>query len=219
MKRKPAEALSRFWATDRGLSILLGFLVVAIFLLPLLRDIRPLRRVVRDVTFSLLLISGAGAVSERRPTFLLISVVATVALLVRWLSWLAPSDVLEQWRAVSLLASLGLLSLVVLAQVFRKGPVTLHRVRGAIAAYLLLGLTWGVAYELVALTRPGAFAGPGAEVAASESWLYYYSFVTLTTVGYGDVTPIHCSRSLACHARSAHWTALPCNPARPACLP
>ena len=38
MKRKPAEALSRFWATDRGLSILLGFLVVAIFLLPLLRD-------------------------------------------------------------------------------------------------------------------------------------------------------------------------------------
>ena len=135
--------------------------------------------------------------SERRPTFLLISVVATVALLVRWLSWLAPSDVLEQWRAVSLLASLGLLSLVVLAQVFRKGPVTLHRVRGAIAAYLLLGLTWGVAYELVALTRPGAFAGPGAEVAASESWLYY-SFVTLTTVGYGDVTPIHAvARSLA----------------------
>ncbi len=218
MKRKPAEALSRFWATDRGLSILLGFLVVAVFLLPLLRDIGPLRRVVRDVTFSLLLISGAGAVSERRPTFLLISVVATAALLVRWLSWLAPSDVLEQWRAVSLLASLGLLSLVVLAQVFRKGPVTLHRVRGAIAAYLLLGLTWGFAYELVALTQPGAFAGPGVEVAASE----IVAILQFCDAHHCRLRRRHahsCSRSLACHARSVDWTALPCNPARPACLP
>jgi Ion channel len=197
MTRKPAEALSRFWATDRGLSILLGFLVVAVFLLPLLRDVGPLRRVVRDVIISLLLISGAGAVYERRPTFLVISVVATAALLVRWVSWLTPSDVLEQWRAVSLLTSLGLLSLVVLAQVFRKGPVTLHRIQGAIAVYLLLGLTWGFAYELLALRQPGAFAGPGVEVAASETW-QYYSFVTLTTVGYGDVTPIHAgARSLA----------------------
>ncbi len=176
---------------------MLGLLVVVVFLLPLLRPTGPFRKVLSDIVFSLLLISGAVSVSGRRSTFLLISVVATAALLVRWVSWLAPSDFLEQAGAASLLASLGLLSLVVLAQVFRKGPVTPHRVLGAIAVYLLLGLTWGSAYELLALTQPGAFAGSGIEVTTSSPWLYY-SFVTLTTVGYGDISPVHSvARSLA----------------------
>ena len=96
MRRKAAEAMERFWATDRGLSIVLGLLVVVVFLLPLLRPTAPLRKVVSDIVFSLLLISGAVSVSERRSTFLLISVVATAALLVRWVSWLSPSDFLEQ---------------------------------------------------------------------------------------------------------------------------
>jgi Ion channel len=197
MRRKVTEAFAQFWATDRGLSILLGLLVVVVFLLPLLRPTGQFRKVFGDIVLSLLLISGAVSVAERRSTFLLISVVATVALLVRWVSWLTPSYFLEQARAVSLVASLGMLALVVLAQVFRKGPVTIHRVQGAIAVYLLLGLAWSGAYELVALTEPGAFSGSGVEVTTTEPWLYY-SFVTLTTVGYGDVTPVYSvARSLA----------------------
>jgi len=158
MRRKATEALVQFWATDRGLSILLGLLVVVVFLLPLLRPSGQLRKVLGDILLSLLLISGAVSVAGRRSTFLLISGVATVALLVRWVSWITPSYFLEQARAVSLIASLGLLSLIVLAQVFRRGPVTMHRVQGAIAVYLLLGLTWASAYELVALIEPGAFS-------------------------------------------------------------
>ena len=197
MRRKTAAAFTEFWATDRGLSILLGLLVVVIFLLPLFRPTGQLRKVVSDILLSLLLISGAVSVAGRRSTFLLISGVATVALLVRWLSWLTPSYFLEQARSVSLVASLGLLSMIVLAQVFRRGPVTMHRVQGAIAVYLLLGLTWASAYELVALVEPGAFSGSGVEVTTSEPWLYF-SFVTLTTVGYGDVTPVYAvARSLA----------------------
>ncbi len=53
--------------------------------------------------------------------------------------------------------------------------------------YLLLGFIWAHAYELVALWHPGAFAGA---VDGSLPWTYY-SFVTLTTVGYGDITPVH----------------------------
>jgi Ion channel len=126
-----------------------------------------------------------------------VSVVATAALLVRWASMLAPSVVLEEWRALSSLVSVGLLSLIVVAQVFRKGPVTLSRIQGAIAVYLLLGLAWAIAYELLALRQPGAFAGAGVDGDLPQRWLYY-SFVTLTTVGYGDVTPVHpIARSLA----------------------
>jgi Ion channel len=197
MRLKVWPALVRFWAIEHGLSIFLVLLVVVILVLPALRPVGTLGRIVGDAIFSLLLISGAAAIPRRRLTLLIVSVVATAALLVRWASMLAPSVVLEEWRALSSLVSVGLLSLIVLAQVFRKGPVTLSRIQGAIAVYLLLGLAWAIAYELLALRQPGAFAGAGVDGDLPQRWLYY-SFVTLTTVGYGDVTPVHpIARSLA----------------------
>lgn len=95
------------------------------------------------------------------------------------------------------LVSVGAITFVVLTQSFRGGPVNLYRIQGAVAAYLLLGLAWAQAYELVALLAPGAFAG--AVFPETEgSHFVYFSFVTLTTVGQGDVTPVHpVARSLA----------------------
>jgi hypothetical protein len=195
--RKIWAAFSRFWETDHGLSILLALLVVNIFVLPLFRPTGMLGRIAGDVTLSLLLITGAATVSRQHLTLLTVSVIATAAIFIRWASWLAPTVVLEEWRSVSLLASLGLLSLVVLAQVFREGPITIHRVRGAIAVYLLLGLTWAVAYQMIAYRQSGAFTGAVAGVDETQQWVYY-SFVTLTTAGYGDVAPVHpIARSLA----------------------
>jgi hypothetical protein len=87
----------------------------------------------------------------------------------------------------------------VLAHTFKPGVVTFHRVQGSVAVYLLLGLAWAHAYFLVALIHPGAFNTPPAADGINEMPQFvYYSFVTLTTVGYGDITPIHpFARSLA----------------------
>jgi voltage-gated potassium channel Kch len=75
--------------------------------------------------------------------------------------------------------------------------VNVHRIQGAVAAYLLLGLSWALAYELVALRVGQAFSGAGLGAAERTSFIYF-SFVTLTTVGYGDITPVHpVARSLA----------------------
>ena len=65
------------------------------------------------------------------------------------------------------------------------------------AVYLLLGLTWANAYAFLHQLHPDAFAGTLGEALISQTWIYY-SFVTLTTVGYGDITPVHpVARSLA----------------------
>jgi hypothetical protein len=108
---------------------------------------------------------------------------------VRWISWLAPSGYLADWSVFSRLVSYALFCAVILARAFAGGPVTMHRIQGAIAGYLLLGLTWANLYELLALRLPGAFSG--AEFAGTTYRWVYFSFVTLTTVGYGDVIPIH----------------------------
>jgi ion channel len=97
---------------------------------------------------------------------------------------------------MSTLVSLVALCYVVMTLVLRPGRISRRRIEGAIAVYLLLGFTWAQAYELVTLWHPGAFAG-AVDASGSQPWTYY-SFVTLTTMGYGDIMPVHpLARALA----------------------
>ena len=101
------------------------------------------------------------------------------------------------WGLAMGLLSLLLFFAVVLVQTLRSGPITLHRIQGAVAAYLLLGVLWAYAYALVEALRPGAFSGPISGADGPRA-LLYFSFVTLTTTGYGDVLPVRpAARSLA----------------------
>jgi hypothetical protein len=96
----------------------------------------------------------------------------------------------------SALLAQALMTAVISVQVFRSGVVTVHRILGAVAVYLLLGLIWAQAYQLVWLAHPGAFTG-ALDDAAANPWVYF-SIVTLTTTGYGDILPAHASaRALA----------------------
>jgi hypothetical protein len=188
-------APSGFWTDGRGLSIFLAALV-AMIIVPAIVPVGLLGRLLVDALVSLMLVSGAAAVADRRRTVLIVSVIAAAALLMRWASWLFPAAGLAIWREISTLATLATLSGVVLALVLRPGRITTRRIEGAIAVYLLLGFTWAQMYELVSLWHPGAFAGV-VEGRDSNPWTYY-SFVTLTTMGYGDIMPIHpLARALA----------------------
>jgi hypothetical protein len=189
-------ALARFWADDRGLSLFLASLGVVVFVLPPLLPTATLGRLLTDTFLSLMLVSGAAASAERRWVRTVIAAIALAALIVRWGSWLVPEADLEVWRDVSVLATLLSFCLVISHLVLRGGPVTRRRIEGAIALYLLIGLTCGQAYALLARGHPGAFAGATGGGGLS-AWIYY-SFVTLTTIGYGDITPVHpTARSLA----------------------
>lgn len=187
--------LRLFWAADHGLSALLLLLVLRVFLVPAVAgQAGPVGAVVSDLALSLLLIAGASAVSGRPLTRVVLSVATVVALAGIWAERFAPGLVPPRLRVVLPLATLVLLAALVLIQVLSGGTVTLRRVLGAVAAYLLLGLIWAAAYDLVLLGEPAAFRG----LEGDAQRLIYFSFVTLTTVGYGDVIPVHpTARSLA----------------------
>ena len=188
MTREMGPAFSRFWTDDRGLSIFLAALV-AIIVVPALGPVGLPGRFLGDALVSLMLVSGAAAVADRSRAMLIVSVITVPALLVRWTSWLFPAADLAVWREISTLATLAVLCCVVLALVLRRGSITARRIQGAIAVYLLLGFIWAQAYELVALWHPGSFTGT-VDGRGSLPWTYY-SFVTLTTMGYGDIMPVH----------------------------
>ncbi len=197
MIRRIWRKFSRFWEVDRGLSAFLVLLVLGLFVVPVLTHERLGTRFVSDVVFSLFLVAGAWAVSWKRSVAMIVSVAAAVALAVRWTARLTPSLDLTVWTTASSLVTEALLAAIVLKRVFMGGRINRQRIEGAVAAYLLIGLIWANAYELVSLAVPGAFAGTRAAGAALPDFLFF-SFVTLTTVGYGDITPVSpAARSLA----------------------
>lgn len=71
----------------------------------------------------------------------------------------------------------------------RAGPVNAERIFAALDAYLLAGLMFGVCYWLLGETRPASF-GPAAESPLTLPQAIYFSFVTMATLGYGDIVPV-----------------------------
>ena len=87
----------------------------------------------------------------------------------------------------------------VLRYVLMRGEVTADKIHGAIAGYILTGLLWTSLYLFINQLHPGSFSYSGAKDSANLLGfpdLLYFSFVTLTTTGYGDIAPV------TAHARS-----------------
>jgi hypothetical protein len=92
------------------------------------------------------------------------------------------------------------LGFVVTRAVFAPGRVTFHRIIGAVLLYLNIALTFTALFCFIALIVPDAFSGLKVlqDNLTVASNLIYFSFVTLTSVGYGDIVPVHpLARSLA----------------------
>src|SRR5579863_6471641 len=113
-----------------------------------------------------------------------------------------PSVLTEWLSAIGRLLALAALSYVIARAVFAPGRVTLHRVQGAIVLYMNFALFFFVIYRLMAALLPKVFSGPGLPPTGAEhgsgAALLYFSFSTLTTAGFGDITPVHpLARNLA----------------------
>jgi len=95
------------------------------------------------------------------------------------------------------------LGYVVARKVFSGGEVTFHRIVGAVLLYLLIALAFVSAFLLLGFWVPNAFSGLVVEDSQKlSSNLIYFSFVTLTTVGYGDIVPIHPVARSLCNLES-----------------
>jgi hypothetical protein len=133
-----------------------------------------------SVGFSVLLISGVLLVAKYRMTRGLVTVTALITLIIHWIQHVVPGTGLASMSALSSIGFLALLAGLVFLEVLKKGPITLHRVQGAVAVYLLFGLIWAFAYDLVILHAPQAFHADELTVQHGPltPTLIYFSFAT-----------------------------------------
>jgi len=184
--------LARPWASDASLSALLIFMLINVCLIYPLSAAGITGHVVFGIGFGLVLISGIAATAQHTIPLILFTTIALASAVIHWIRFADPSPTLQLLDLGASLISSAMLSAVVLIQVFRDGEVTSHRVQGAVAVYLLLAMTWSFAYALIASLDPTAFqesAIPNASEVDNHRYMYF-SFVTLTTLGLGDILPM-----------------------------
>jgi Ion channel len=198
--KEPQLPPSIFFGKDRGMVFFVAFLSLTTFVLPTV-PLSQLGRLAVSLSFALTLVFGAFATIHHRIVICLVIGLTLTALLVDQIVEFGQVAGLAPLNTALKLVCLSILVLVTVERAFRPGRVTGYRVIGGIAGYLLIGYTWAYAYQLLLQHVPDAIQfgrGMADSLPVQPKHLIYFSFTTLTTVGYGDVAPAHpIARSLA----------------------
>jgi len=149
--------------------------------------------VIEVMLMTLVLISGVLAVGGRRRTLVWAVILVLPAVTGKWLKLFWPELVPPELSLVAGLVFLVFLIWQFLHFVLRAPRVNAEVLCAGISIYLLLGLLWTFAYLLVAGVIPDSFAftaGPTTTHSMQGANAFYFSFITLSTVGYGDIVPV-----------------------------
>lgn len=167
---------------------LLGTVVILFVVMPLLRSGSTTAALLGGLLFSAILFWGLWVVSEHRRQRTVGIVLLAPAFVLTILHHVPPPNVAVEiaWIITNGLA-LGFLIAMMLSRLIRTERVTADTLSSAISGYFLLGILWALGYGLIYRLDPEAFRGMTGREAHE---FFYFSFVTLTTLGYGDIVPV-----------------------------
>jgi hypothetical protein len=149
--------------------------------------------IVESVLITVVLLSAVVAVGGRRRSLVVGILLVAPAVLSKWIDHVWPDNFPREFTQAMAILFLSWVAFRLLHFILTAPRVDSEVLSAAIAVYLIFGLIWGFAYSLVAGLNPKAFAftvsaDPAPAMIRFQS--LYFSFVTLTTVGYGDIVPL-----------------------------
>ncbi len=154
-------------------------------------------RILIHILFSFVLCTAIYAVSQRRKVLVIGITLLLPALVGTWSGYVIESAALHLTAMGFAILFLAFTGILIVSEVFREEEVTIDTISGAVCVYLLIGLTWAELYSAIEFFQPGSFTihkylpqAPGYHPEHQTPLFLYYSFVTLTTLGYGDITPL-----------------------------
>lgn len=168
--------------------LLLVSLLALMVLEPFLFDYIRLRFLL-DIFFTIILFASIYAVSEKKRTLLIAILLALPKLGTIWALNFTTQPLLLLIDSICGVIFIGYIILLILTIISRQKEVTRETIYGAIVVYILIGIMWVYFYQFTDVLHPHSFSISAAPDDPQKSF-YYYSFVTLTTLGYGDITPI-----------------------------
>jgi len=151
---------------------------------------------VLSIVLSLLMLSTLYLVAYRLQELLTGIAIAIPVMLTLWWDALLPAP----WDVYAVnglyILFTGYIGLLIGRFLFATNRISLDMILASICLYMLIGLAWAFIYQLIEVGRPGAFnfldldEGHMDSVRYMRSQFAYFSYVTLSTLGYGDITPL-----------------------------
>lgn len=194
----PFNSGRRLALRRNNFGFLLTGLLVTLITGPMLREFSVLAKNhelldwLMESVFSLIALIGVWSLQENRLVFRAGLVLVFLALLFPVLAWNYSSSLLDMLEVLVFLLFCVLSCYLSAKHVFRGKDADINRLSGSVCIFLLMGFIWGFVYILLTMVRPGAFMGinVGETMDGRYDELLYFSFATLTTLGYGDITPV-----------------------------
>ena len=172
--------------------LLLWSLMLIIGLRPLLDEWiggRIWANVFTDIFFACALMSGLHAVSGQTRQLRFALLLAGAIIILVTLHYTLKIQALDRLQLALSAVFLMQMLVMIWIHIEKENEVTIDLIMASACAYILLGLVWAYAYYLLEIFHPNSFKA--SENMSDDIWnFYYYSFVTLTTMGYGDILGI-----------------------------
>jgi hypothetical protein len=195
---KNSGFFSKEWLEERRFLFLLISMLFLFFVHPFFEK-SDIGTFILDIGYLIILLSSIYAISERKKVFFISLFLAFVAFSSTALNYLFMTNSLRLVTTSSLGLFFIVMAVAILSTIMKSEKVRTETIYAAICVYLLLGIIWMMLFSVIEIIEPGSFLLGGAPVVDWQgepvrrnvfSNFVYYSFVTLTTLGYGDITPV-----------------------------
>jgi hypothetical protein len=173
---------------DRFL-FLIVFMVALIVLGPFIQGFIGLR-LFMDLFFSIIFVTAIYAASQKKHHIIIAVILLIPALLAVWTPDIPEHNILLTIGYLCGLVVFAFAVISILKYLFTEETVTRQTISAAVAVYLLLALMWSFIYRLIENLYPGSFAVAQDKLVDAANIYLYFSLVTITTLGYGDITPV-----------------------------
>jgi voltage-gated potassium channel len=153
--------------------------------------------ILSQIAFMFVMIIGVWSLNLNKQQFIMGISLALTGVFLTAINFYFESSIIKILSLVCVYFFCLISIVIAIKHILFSGKITLNKIMGSICIYLLIGVLWGLMYIFISYIEPNSF--DGLSINNHQTWDYiYYSFVTLTTLGYGDINPIvPVARSLA----------------------
>ena len=197
---RPLKTGAHFWTEEKGLTSMFILLCVGNFVLfPFFSDLKIVNFTVR-ITWLALLFGGISNLSQKNRQIRIFYSIPILLIVINIIRYVSGNNILAVADFITDVAVYSLFMGMMLVKVFEGGPISAHRVVGAIVVFMLIGNLWAVIFQFLYGYIPNSFQFPATvtDNGADPATFLYFSYTTLTTTGYGEIIPAHAlTRTLA----------------------
>jgi hypothetical protein len=169
--------------------ILLVLILVMIVLSPFL-DVFVQTRIMMDILLTAIFFTIIFAIKTKRVHVFIASILVLPLIISTWSAYFYDSTHLSLLTRIFGALFFGYAVILILQEIARSTEVRRETIFAAVVAYLLIALMWAFFYMILELAVPGSFSFPNHSNRRETMHFEYFSFITITTLGYGDITPL-----------------------------